>query len=45
MPTFITAGREKISADVVKETGAWGVDIEVDPSESGLEDYIRSLIA
>ena len=45
MPTLITAGREKISADVVKETGAWGVDIEVDPSESGLEDYIRSLIA
>ena len=45
MPILITAGREKIRADVVKETGAWGVDIEVDPSESGLEDYIQSLRA
>ena len=45
MPTLITAGQEKINADVVKEIGAWGVDIEVDPSENGLGDYIRSLQA
>ncbi|KAF7760237.1 hypothetical protein Agabi119p4_10913 [Agaricus bisporus var. burnettii] len=45
MPVMISAGREKISAEVVKETGAWGVEIEVDPSESGLGDYIRSLRA
>jgi anthranilate synthase/indole-3-glycerol phosphate synthase/phosphoribosylanthranilate isomerase len=45
MPILITAGREKISADVVKETSAWGVDIEVDLGENGLEDYIQSLRA
>jgi len=45
MLTLITAGQEKISADVVKETGAWGVGIEVNSSGKGLEDYIRSLQA
>lgn len=45
MPILITAGREKIGADILKETGAWGVDIEVGPDENRLEDYIQSLRA
>lgn len=45
MPVLITAGREEIGADVVKEIGAWGVDIEVNANESGLDSYIKSLTA
>jgi hypothetical protein len=45
MPVLIAAGGELIKPEVVRVVGAWGVDISVRNSNSGLEEYIKALQA
>lgn len=43
MPVIITAGRQKVGLEVIKEIGAWCVDVEVGENEDSLEGYIKSI--
>ncbi|KXN85648.1 Anthranilate synthase component 2 [Leucoagaricus sp. SymC.cos] len=44
MPVLVTAGQEQLKPDVVREIGAWGIDLDIDGA-NGLEEYIKALRA
>lgn len=46
MPIMIAAGQERLGLEIIREIGAWGVDIELNgenDDDEGLKEYIRGL--
>jgi len=43
MPVMMTAGRQKVGLEIIREIGAWGVDVEVGGKEDSLEGYIKDI--